>query len=137
MASTTRSGCSTGRPPTRCRRGSGACEAEFPTGVAAPLFHVRQMGLVGLGPRRRRRCQLVLPGRQAAPRAVPQRRRLHVGGERRLRHVPIGAPVGHLLPGCLLTTLAPAHRSGAHTAATDGIATHHCWLLLSTWGSIV
>ena len=61
-------------------------------GVAAPLPHVRQVRLVGLGPRGRRRVLLVLPGRQPAARAVPGLRDVGVGREGDPRLVPVRAP---------------------------------------------
>src|SRR4051794_15021190 len=59
--------------------GEGLVEDGLAVGVAAPLLHVGQVGLVGLVPRRRGRGELVLAGREAAAGAVPGLRWLHTG----------------------------------------------------------
>ena len=67
-------------PAALAQPGERLFEQRVAVGVAAPLAHVGQVGLVGLGARRRRRVLLVLPGRAArsagSPRAPGPRRRL-------------------------------------------------------------
>ena len=94
-------------------------------GVAAPLLHVREVGLVRLGARRRRGVLVVAPGRQAAARAVPLLGDLRLGGEGRRRDVPVRAEVRDPLARGRLAALGLAHRTGPHPRAADRVAASH------------
>ena len=105
--------------------GEGLLEQRVAVGVAAPLAHVGQVGLVRLGPRRRRRVLLVLPGRQAAARAVPQLRHVGLGGERHPRLVQVRAPEGDPVAGRGLAALGLTHRTCSDPGTPDRVATCH------------
>src|SRR3954453_13461348 len=98
-------------------------------GVAAPLLHVRKVGLVRLVLRRGRRVVGVLTGREPAPGAVPGLRRLdpRLLGEAGLGLVPVGAPVGDAEAWSRVAALRLTHRACADTTAADGVTTGHRW----------
>src|SRR6185503_4433997 len=107
-------------------------------GVAAPLLHVRQMGLVGLGVWARRRILLVLARGQPAAWAVPHGGREGLGREVVLGVVPVGAPVTDQTTWNRLDSVSggvdPAHRAGSDSGATNGVATCHGLSLLVSGG---
>src|SRR5689334_13830533 len=81
--------------------------------VVAALAHVGEVGLVGLGLRRRRRVLAVPAGRKAAARAVPDLRDLSLGRERRPALVLVRAPEGNTLARRGLAALGLTHRTGS------------------------
>src|SRR5688572_4114627 len=83
------------------------------------------MRLVGLGPRRRRRVLLVLPGGETAPGTVPQLRNVGLGGERDPRLVEVGAPERDPVPRCGLAALGLTHRTCSDPGPPDRVATCH------------
>src|ERR671912_2023588 len=97
--------------PALVQPGEGFLEEGVAVGVAAPLADVGQVGLVRLGALGRGRVLLVLAGREATPRAVPQLGHVRVGREGDPRLVPVGAPVGHPVPRGSLAALGLTHRT--------------------------
>ncbi len=79
----------------------------------------------------RRRVRLVLAGRQAAARAVPQVGDDRVAGEAGHGLVPVAAPERDPHPRCGLAALRLAHRPSTHPAAANGVTTTHCSPLAS------
>src|SRR5690242_1822652 len=105
-------------------------------GVVAPFLHVGQVRLVRLGVRRGGRVRLVLAGRETAAGAVPSLRHRGVAGETGHGLVLVAAPEGNPDPRRGLAALGLAHRSRAYPAATDGVATAHCYPLPSLTTSL-
>src|SRR5271166_6177296 len=95
-------------------------------GVVAPLLHVCEVRLVGLGVRWRGRVCLVLAGGQATPRAVPELRDSRIAGEAGHRLVPVAAPERNPDPRSRLAALGLTHRPSSDAAAANGVATTHC-----------
>src|SRR5215472_12888559 len=83
------------------------------------------MRLVRLCVRWRWRARRVASSRNAAARAVPGVRDLGVVGETWHGLVSVAAVERHPNPGCRLSALCLAHRSGADPAAANGVTTAH------------
>src|SRR5690606_22669690 len=94
-------------------------------GGAAPLAHIGQVRLVGLGARRVRGIVAVLPGRKATAGAVPGVGHLRVAREAGLGLVSVGAPEGDAQPRRGLAALGLAHRPRPDPASPDRVATCH------------
>ena len=122
-------------PAAPVQPGEGLLEQGVAVGVAAPLAHVGQVGLVRLGARRRRRVLLVLPGRQAAARAVPVLGDVGVAGEGDPGLVPVRAPEGDPVARRGLAALGLAHRTCSDPGAPNRVATSHERPLIDRSGS--
>src|SRR5215469_6578488 len=111
-----------------------------PVGVAAPLLHIGQVGLVRLAARRPGGVRLIAPGREPAPGAIPGLRHGRVAREARPGFMIVGAPEGDPHPRCRLATLRLAHGASADTAAPNGVATTHrppLALSAALWPSVI
>ena len=89
------------------------------------LLHVRQVRLVRLRLRWRRRAGRVTSGRNTAARAIPGVRDRGVVGEARHRFVAVAAEERHPNPRRRLASLCFAHRAGANPAPANGVTTTH------------
>src|SRR6516164_5442456 len=112
--------------------GSGAAQAgqglgqdRLAVGVAATLFHVGEVRLVGLDAGRIRRGVLVLARGVTAAGALPGIGDRGVGREARTRLVLVRTPEGDPDPRSGLAALGFSHRTRADPAAADSVATTH------------
>jgi hypothetical protein len=100
-------------------------EDGFAVGVAAPLLHVGQVGLVGLNARGGGRVLLIRARRVTTARALPGVGNRGIGREAGPCLVLVRAPERDPDTGRGLAALSLSHRPRANPAAADGVATTH------------